>query len=225
MTEIVEDYSIELQGLIEEIEQGLVKLKADKKMKPEQRTEKIVYLENRIDRAKKVYKSYKLEMRDLTKVEADPYKKKGAEYEDSINKCIQDLNWIQDSSNLEGTKKENLDTMTSDQILMKASKTQDESVQALDRMLVTLEGTKEVGAETANTMAQQTDQLKAVGEGVLEVQNNLKEANKLLRAFARRVATDKILMGFMCLLVLAIVALIVVKIVKKKTSGGGGLVT
>ena len=39
MTEIVEDYSIELQGLIEEIEQGLVKLKADKKMKPEQRTE------------------------------------------------------------------------------------------------------------------------------------------------------------------------------------------
>lgn len=39
MTEIVEDYSVELQGLIEEIEQGLVKLKADKKMKPEQRTD------------------------------------------------------------------------------------------------------------------------------------------------------------------------------------------
>lgn len=67
------------------------------------------------------------------------------------------------------TTEENLDTMTSDQILMKASKTQDESIQALDRMLVTLDGTKQVGAETANAMAQQTDQLKTVGEGVLEV--------------------------------------------------------
>ena len=144
--------------------------------------------------------------------------------------------------------------MTSDQILMKASKTQDESVQALDRMLVTLEGTKEVrplpllyinriqvGAETAkhngptDGPTQSRGRRRIGGEDDLhanmiwcdnlQVQNNLKEANKLLRAFARRVATDKILMGFMCLLVLAIVALIVVKIVKKKTSGGGGLVT
>lgn len=106
------------------------------------------------------------------------------------------------------------DTMTTQQILDKASHVQDQSLQSLDRTLATIETTKQVGSETAQTLHAHTQQIAKVMEGVDEVESNIKQANRHLRAFIRRMATDKIIMVFMCLIVCLVVTIIVVKIVQ-----------
>jgi len=84
----------------------------------------------------------------------------------------------------------------------------------LDRTLQTIEQAKETGVEIGTTLAQQTEQLQKVGEGIKEVQQYLKLASKELRAFARRVATDKLIMSFICLIVLGIIFIIIWSAVK-----------
>eukprot|EP01117_Protostelium_nocturnum_P004243 TRINITY_DN1558_c0_g1_i4.p1 TRINITY_DN1558_c0_g1~~TRINITY_DN1558_c0_g1_i4.p1 ORF type:complete len:225 (+),score=63.21 TRINITY_DN1558_c0_g1_i4:129-803(+) len=219
--EVIDDLDEEMQGICEEIEKGLAQIK-NKRTKPEVKQSTIAFLESRIERIKTVYKSYKIELRDLSKAQQDPYKKKGQEYETRINTMIQDLNFVQDGGEVKGAERENLDNMTSDQVLQKGSKVQDESIAAAKRMQEQIERTKEVGVATAAELQIQTDKLKEVGANVEQVQFNLKQANKQLRAFARRVATDKILVGFMCLLVIGIIVLIIVKIVKKRQADNGG---
>jgi hypothetical protein len=46
-----------------------------------------------------------------------------------------------------------------------------------------------------------------------EIESNIKQARKELASFARRVATDKIIMVFACLVVCGIIAVIVYSIV------------
>ena len=69
----------------------------------------------------------------------------------------------------------------------------------------------QVGAETAAKLKGQTEQLKNVDQDIMKVKSNLKRADLLLRAFMRRMATDKIFMVFMCLIFCGIIAIIAAK--------------
>jgi SNARE protein len=118
--------------------------------------------------------------------------------------------------------------MTTKQILEKGSNIQKQDINALDNMLQTIEQTKETGVEIGNQLQQQTEQMHKVIEGTQEVQQYLKIASKELRAFARRVATDKLVMSFICLIVVGIIFVIVWQAVKGNKSKGkvdGGIST
>ena len=60
-----------------------------------------------------------------------------------------------------------------------------------------------------HSLAHQTEQLARVEEGIQEVNTYLKLASKELRAFVRRTATDKIIMSFVCLIVIGIIFIII----------------
>ena len=66
-------------------------------------------------------------------------------------------------------------------------------------------------------MKQQTNQLENVDKGLDDIESNIKRANKQLRAFVRRMATDKIIIVLFLLVLCGIIAAIVIPIVKKKT--------
>jgi len=217
MTEELQDYDQELEKLCAEIEKGIANLAKEK-----DRATKISYLQGRLTRAKQVFRSFKVEMRDLSKAEAEPFQRKAKEHNDRINKLINDLNWAQEKDDLMkgGSAAQDPDTMTTQQVLEKGAKTQDESIKSLDRTIATIEQTKHLGSETAQALAEQTEQLGRISEGVDEVESNLKQADKQLRAFVRKIATDKIIMGFMCLIVCAIVAIIVIKVVDTSATSG-----
>lgn len=243
MTEEVQDYDDELQELCAEIEGSIEAIKkAQKRGKsdPAQREKELEHINGRITRAKNVCASMKMEIRELSLAQAEPFNKKWSQYKENINQYIQvmsgsmirdrigilifiqDLNWIAENANAptkgpQPQKAKTLDEMTSDEILVKAKSRQEESIKTVDNMLVTIEETKGVATATAVKLNDQTNQLKEIGAQVEEVRLNLKQANRQLRAFARRLGTDKIFMGFMVLIVLGIVAIIIVKIVKKKT--------
>ena len=70
-----------------------------------------------------------------------------------------------------------------------------------------------MGAETASKLKGQTEQLKNIDQDIMKVKSNLKRADLLLRAFMRRMATDKIFMVFMCLIFCGIITIIALKAV------------
>jgi len=218
MTDELRDLDEELNKLCQDVRKGIDGLG---KMKGSEKQNKIAYLQGRITRAKQVYRNLKLELRDMPKVDAEPWQKKVKEYMESINKLNQDLTWhTSDKEALIGTTKaeEDPDTMNTKQVLEKASDIQKKDISSLDETLKILDQTKEVGANIGIELKKQTEQLQKTKEGVHEVQQYLKMANKQLRALARRVATDKLIMSFICLIVCGIIVIIVYSIVKGKTS-------
>jgi len=212
MTDELRDLETELEKLCTDIKKGIEGLA---KLQGADKQNKVTFLQSRVNRAKQVYRNFKLEMRDLPKADAEPWNKKAKEFMDQINKLNSDINWSEDKS-ANGAPPENQDpdSMTTKQILEKADKIQKTDISSLDRTLQTIEQAKETGVEIGTTLAQQTEQLQKVGEGIKEVQQYLKLASKELRAFARRVATDKLIMSFICLIVLGIIFIIIWSAVK-----------
>ena len=86
--------------------------------------------------------------------------------------------------------------MTSQEVLQEAGKVQDQSLGALARMKQNIAASKEVGAATAAQLEAQTRQLKNIDTDVMKVKSNLSRADLLLRAFMRKIMTDKIIMIF-----------------------------
>jgi len=215
MTDELRDLETELEKLVADIRKGIDGLA---KLSTTEKQNKVSYLQGRINRAKQVYRNFKLELRDLPKVEADPWNKKAKDYMDQINKLSQDLSWSQDkdSMNVNGgpPATQDPDAMTTKQILEKAENIQKKDLEGVDRILQNIEQTKETGVAIGENLAKQTEQLGKVNEGIQEVQSYLKLAGKELRAFSRRVATDKLIMSFVCLIVIGIIFIIVWSAVK-----------
>jgi len=215
MTDELRDLETELEKLVTDIRKGIDGLA---KLSTTEKQNKVSYLQGRINRAKQVYRNFKLELRDLPKVEADPWNKKAKDYMDQINKLSQDLSWSQDkdSMNVNGgpPATQDPDAMTTKQVLEKAENIQKKDLEGVDRILQNIEQTKETGVAIGENLAKQTEQLGKVNEGIQEVQSYLKLAGKELRAFSRRVATDKLIMSFVCLIVIGIIFIIVWSAVK-----------
>jgi len=216
MTDELNDLDAELDKLCQDVRKGIDGLKKIKDAT--ERQNKIAYLQSRVNRAKQVYRNFKLEMRDLPKTEVEPWQKKAKDYMDNINKLGQDLTWATDNGGKgkdgEAPPPTDVDQMTTKQILDKASNIQKKDIDALDRVIQNIEETKAVGVEIGSELAKQTEQLQKVGEGISEVQTYLKLAGKELRAFVRRTATDKLILAFICLIICAIIFIIIWSSVK-----------
>lgn len=116
------------------------------------------------------------------------------------------------------TPPKDLDSMSTEQILDKAAKKQEESVKAVDRIIEQVGNTKNLAIETAGKMHEQTEQLNQAEEGMKEIDDNLKEAAKLIRSFARRTMTDKLVLIFISIITAAVIFIIVWSILKKPLS-------
>lgn len=79
-----------------------------------------------------------------------------------------------------------------------------------------------MGADTASKLREQTEQLRQIDDEILKVRNNLTRADTLITAFMRKMATDKIIMVFMCLIFIGVITIVVYKVVGPMASDGGG---
>jgi len=222
--ETLQDYDGEMESLIADIRKGIALLSpGNKKSKltEAERSSKVAYINGRLQRAKQVIRSYKADLRSLNKSVAESYTQKVNTYKTTLDQLVIDLNFAQDNNALIGgatPKKKDLDSMTADEILDLGADTQNQSLESLTRAANTINDTREVGARTMEQLHNQTDQLRRVDEGISEVQSNLKLASKQLRAYVRRLATDKIIMAFMVLIVLGIIFVIIWTATHKKSS-------
>ena len=104
-----------------------------------------------------------------------------------------------------------------DALLNGAEKIQDKTQVALDNTLNMVAESKATGMMTLEELERQRNQLNAVDDNVAVLEDHLVRADRLIKTFGKRMATDKLIQCFACLNVVLIVAVIVYTVVKGAT--------
>jgi len=105
---------------------------------------------------------------------------------------------------------------SSSQASLQASKAlQDESLASVERSKQIVAETENIGSGTTTQLAQQREQLMKINEKLDTIEDELKRADKLIRSFVRRMATDRIVQIFLLLIVIGVVFIIGYQIYKK----------
>lgn len=102
-----------------------------------------------------------------------------------------------------------------DALLTDASKLQDKTQSSIDAIARMTNEAKDVGMETMEELKRQRMQITSIDEDAMKIEDDLKRADKLIRTFGRRMASDKLIQMFACLNVLLLVGVIVFSILKK----------
>eukprot|EP01062_Namystynia_karyoxenos_P076780 TRINITY_DN7592_c1_g1_i1.p1 TRINITY_DN7592_c1_g1~~TRINITY_DN7592_c1_g1_i1.p1 ORF type:complete len:271 (+),score=119.29 TRINITY_DN7592_c1_g1_i1:100-813(+) len=87
------------------------------------------------------------------------------------------------------------------------------ALSSLARTEATLERTEETAQDTAETLRKQGDQLRRIDEDLDALGTDVQRARKELNAFMRRMATDKLILCCVCLLVVGILVAIILHFV------------
>ncbi|XP_074303761.1 putative plant SNARE 11 [Silene latifolia] len=104
-------------------------------------------------------------------------------------------------------------SMTNQQLVDHGHQMMDETDQAIDRGKKIVQETIGVGTETAAALKAQTDQMSRIVNELDSINFSIKKASKLVKEIGRQVATDKLIMAFLFLIVMGVIAIIIVKIV------------
>jgi len=211
-----EDYYIDLLDL-----QGILRKDIDGLSKPKltmaQKTERIAEVVHKLESVKVKMQQLGVEMRDMTNpAEKKDYAAKKKALEEQFSQMHTDVHMIKQDFERQQVGVRTLDEMTTQEVLQEASRIQDKDLGALERMKQQIAQTGEVAAATATRLKGQTDQLKNIDTDVMKVKSNLARADLLVRAFMRKMMTDKIVMVFMCLIFCGIIAIVIYKIVDPK---------
>jgi hypothetical protein len=96
-----------------------------------------------------------------------------------------------------------------DDLLDKAKNTQEDTLMKLKSGLATVEATKEQGKFTAAQLEQDREKMKRIDSGLDNVQSEMELSQVLITRFVKRVASDKVIIAFATLLVLAILGIVI----------------
>ncbi len=175
-------------------------------------SQRINELQGRLTRAKQVLHSFKVEMRDLPRELVPQYDGVYNDFHERLQVMHGELSAALQDAQRASLGVRTVDEMSTQEVLKEASSVQEKSLQSIGRMRQQIEVSKEVGAQTAIRLKDQTEQMKAIDTDVMKVKSNLSRADLLIRAFMRKMMTDKIIMGFMCLIFVGVVVIIIYKI-------------
>lgn len=169
-------------------------------------------------------RSFKME----TRLVSDPstrrqYENKLAQHEDTIQSLKTDMValsaeinkdelFIGATNDLEGGGNATTD---GDALLGEASKLQDKTSDSLGNTKRMIEESKNVGMETMEELRRQRDQLNTIDEEAMKIEDNLVRADRLIKTFGRRMATDKFIQCFAVVNVLLLVGVVIYSSIKK----------
>jgi len=216
-TEEIQFLDDELQNIYSEIRKGIEQLAsmqgtADKKL------EKYSHLTQRVSRARTAYQSFKVELRELRDEEKKTWSAKEKEHNQTITKLDSDIkmaksNWERKDlmDGKERPQELNADSADTAALINHGKNIQAQSASSLDRSLKQVLATEQLGAETAIKLKQQTDQLVNIHKNVDLIESDLQRADKIMRAFMRRMATDKLILCFILLMIIGIIVIVVYK--------------
>jgi len=183
--------------------------------------------DKKLQSAQGTKRSYKMEIRLLPKgTQRMHYESLLAQHDAALSELAGDLSSLRESSSREqlflGAKKDkNTDTDKMDSVeagnavLRDANRLQDKTQEALDRTKRMVEDSKEIGRSTLEELQRQRDKIANIDTEVQRMEDNLTRADKLIKTFARRIATDKLFQCFSCVNVILLISLVVYAIVKK----------
>eukprot|EP00004_Rigifila_ramosa_P008585 TRINITY_DN1983_c1_g1_i1.p1 TRINITY_DN1983_c1_g1~~TRINITY_DN1983_c1_g1_i1.p1 ORF type:complete len:232 (-),score=73.50 TRINITY_DN1983_c1_g1_i1:48-743(-) len=219
MTDDIDEYDKQLNKLLDDANKALEQVQ---KLKGVDRSEKLNLVADLLERANLAYRSFKVEMVELSKEDKKVYDLKLKDHKARIDKGQADLKWAKQESDhaalMQGAGGDlRTDHMTQKEIIQAAGQIQDQSIDSLARSKQMVASAQAIGSDTAATLREQTEQLKRIDKGIDEVESNLKLADKQMRAFMRRMMTDKMIMCLLCLAVFGVVAVIIWSAVDSKS--------
>eukprot|EP00002_Diphylleia_rotans_P015402 TRINITY_DN2989_c0_g3_i2.p1 TRINITY_DN2989_c0_g3~~TRINITY_DN2989_c0_g3_i2.p1 ORF type:complete len:221 (-),score=73.31 TRINITY_DN2989_c0_g3_i2:290-952(-) len=207
--EDIKDYDEQLTRLLRKAEDLLEKLGS---IVGPARKDRITEVTNILDQCTTQLKSFKLELSDIPKDERRIYEAKLKEHRDRMEKLQNDLRWAK-SDNPGTVGPNDVELMTNAQKLDEASKVQDQSLGSLARSKKLVQNATEIGVETNKQLKAQTEQLNAINSDIDDIQNNLQQADRQIRAFMRRMATDKVITCLLCLIFVGVIVAIAYSII------------
>jgi len=204
----IESAKQEINDLCAEVTAGIEDLKKAKGLVGVKKADKVAFLKNRINRAKTALRSLKVDLREMPKLEAKPHVEKAAQLEEKIKQIEVDLDWAEkaDPAQPGAAAVQSTDFK---EVLRQGAAIQEQDIGILGRAQQKLEETRQIGTDTLATQQRQKEQLIQIDKGVDEVASNIKLANRQLRVFVRRIAGDKIIMGFLFLIFLGVIFIII----------------
>jgi SNARE protein len=185
--------------------------------KGDARREGIDECEELIRKIKDLRKGFNLELQPLEKgTKKREYQSKLKGYDKEVAHAKENLGWARQQSDKQqlfdgarGDQNGDPRTMGNDSMLAATSKIQDKTDVSLERTLADAHMGLKIGTETAATLQEQTEQLGGIGDDAKEIREQLRTADALIKNFAKRMATDKIIQCFLFLVTIAIVVIIV----------------
>jgi SNARE protein len=193
--------------------------------------------DKKLQSAQGTKRSYKMEIRLLPKgTQRMHYESLLAQHDAALSELSGDLHALRESSSRDQLflgakydKKTDTDKMDSveagNAVLKDASRLQDKTQDALDRTKRMVEDSKEIGRVTLEELQRQREKISNIDTEVQRMDDNLARADKLIKTFARRLATDKMFQCFSCCNVLLLIAVVVWAIVKKGNIMGHSVTT
>lgn len=102
-----------------------------------------------------------------------------------------------------------------DAMLQDAERLQDKTGQALNNTEQMIGEAKMVGASTVEELQRQREQIQEIESNVMKVDDHLNRADRLIKTFGKRMATDKLIQCFACFNIMLISAIVVYTVVKR----------
>eukprot|EP00301_Raphidiophrys_heterophryoidea_P002273 c11063_g1_i2.p1 GENE.c11063_g1_i2~~c11063_g1_i2.p1 ORF type:complete len:242 (-),score=42.09 c11063_g1_i2:260-928(-) len=208
----------EIEDLVVEIGN---KIQALSKAKGREREQLVSYIEDRLDRIRDSFQAFKAELHDVAPENAGVYQNLKKKFDTQIRKLNSDFEWAKREADHDelvgGVRTGHFDahTATAQELVTRTRVQYDDADASIIRSKQIVADTEVVGAATINMLGKQGEQLKKIDQNLDEIQDNLKRADKLLRAFIRRMATDRLILCWLFLIVVGVIVIIAYQAVKK----------
>ncbi|KAN0012555.1 hypothetical protein ACTFIU_007862 [Dictyostelium citrinum] len=171
----IKENEVEIERLVKEIELEIKDKSKNKKIESDK-------INNRLKRIKQILKSYRLDIRELPKIQQKPYQDKSNKFEEKIKELEDTLNWmeINKNDNNQYTSEDDYKVM-----IMKSKTIQQKDLKTVNQLNNTINSINNMGSTILKDMADQEEQMKRINKDMNKVDNNLKIANKYLNSIER----------------------------------------
>mmetsp|Transcript_48108 Transcript_48108/g.150949 ORF Transcript_48108/g.150949 Transcript_48108/m.150949 type:complete len:191 (+) Transcript_48108:407-979(+) len=115
-----------------------------------------------------------------------------------------------------------INTWEAKEIIEEGKKVQNESAKALSRSQKLMEESETIAKDTNLALKNHTEQMKATNADITEVSEDLRRANQVLRQISRRIASDKMILCLILILIVAILGIVIAKGMGKLSGGSSG---
>jgi SNARE protein len=193
-----------------------------------ERTSALDIADKKLRTVKSNTRTFKAEVRLLSDAnERTKYKKELSHYETTTAQLTADLRNLRS----EGTRQQlflgatpdetgEMDPQANGDALLKdAERIQDKTQQSLHHTKKMVAESKEVAVTTVEELQRQREQIQKIDTDVMEMESELVRADRLIKTFGKRMATDKLIQCFACMNLLMIVGVVIYVVVKGGLDG------
>lgn len=106
-----------------------------------------------------------------------------------------------------------LEGMSTKQLLATGNQIQDKSLMSIANQKRMINESKDIADATGEALETQKNQMKRIGQDADKIDTTLNRGDANIRTLLRRASSDRIIMCFLVLIILAVVGLLVVEII------------